>query len=100
MTKRYEDKNGKTGNSTRRAARASSRGVADWGNADPAILTATIARVAFTGGAIRFGYTADGGAYAVGIYGDGDPYTDYIRPDEDINEYFKELYASYGDDRR
>jgi len=100
VAKRYEDKNGKTGTSTRRAARANSRGTADWATADSALLTATIARITFTGGAIRFGYTSDGGAYAVGIYGDGEPYTDYVRPDEDINEYLKELYASYGDDRR
>jgi len=95
MAKRYEDKNGKTGGSTRRAARANSRGIADWGNADPAILTATISRIAFTGGAIRFGYTADGGAYAIGIYGDGEPFTEYVPPSDDVDAYLQGLIDDY-----
>jgi len=44
------------------------------------------------GGAIRIGATRDGGAWAFGIYGDGEqPYTEYIRGDEDVNEYLSDL---------
>ena len=47
------------------------------------------------GGALRLGATRDGGAWAIGIYGlDESPYTEYVRADEDINEFFRGL----GDD--
>jgi len=42
-------------------------------------------------GAIRVGLSRDGGAFAIGIYGDGDPYTEYVGAGEDINEYFANL---------
>ena len=38
------------------------------------------------GGAIRFGYTRDGGAYAVGLYYGGETCTEYIRPGEDVEQ--------------
>ena len=44
---------------------------ADWIRADAAQLQETIAAVAKTGGALRLGYSRDGGAYAIGVYGDG-----------------------------
>lgn len=44
------------------------------------------------GGAVRIGRTRDGGAWAIGVYGDGDqPYTEYIQGSEDINKYLWEL---------
>lgn len=43
------------------------------------------------GGALRLGLSRDGGAYAVGIYGDGDPYTEYVGAGEDVNQYFANL---------
>jgi hypothetical protein len=39
------------------------------------------------GCAVRFGTTRDGGALAVGYLGDGEPYTEYIRPSEDLDAY-------------
>jgi len=42
-------------------------------------------------GALRVGLSRDGGAYAIGIYGDGDPYTEYVGAGEDINEYLATL---------
>lgn len=43
-------------------------------------------------GAIRIGRTRDGGALAIGVYGDGDaPYTDYLRPGESLAGYLEEL---------
>lgn len=68
---------------------------ADWANADPKYLLAVICCIALRGGAIRLGYTRDGGAYAIGIYGDGEPFTEYVKPSEDINDYLRGLYENY-----
>lgn len=44
------------------------------------------------GGAIRIGRTRDGGAWAFGIYGDGEkPYTEYVQASEDVNAYLYNL---------
>lgn len=51
-----------------------------------------IEAIANAGGAVRLGKTRDGGAYAIGIYGDGDqPYTDYLKPSESVVDYLTEL---------
>jgi hypothetical protein len=64
---------------------------ADWMSADPELLQRVVAKITVLGGAIRFGYTRDGGAYAVGIY-IGEKYdTEYVRPQEDLNEYLRGL---------
>lgn len=42
-------------------------------------------------GALRVGLSRDGGALAIGIYGDGDPYTEYIDSPDDTAEYFSGL---------
>jgi len=65
--------------------------IADWASVDGELLRGVIATVAYQGGALRFGYTRDGGAYAIGILGDGEPYTEYVKPNEDINEYLRGL---------
>ena len=89
-----EQKNAKT--QSRRRVSGGNSGPADWRNADPTILWETVSTVANNGGAIRFGYSRDGGAYAIGVYGDGDhPYTDYIRPGEDLNAYLQRLCANW-----
>lgn len=61
------------------------------------LLWLAIYHICMSGGAIRFGLTRDGGALAIGIYGDGDPYTEYLKPDEDITRYLEELIHDYGD---
>lgn len=33
---------------------------------------------------MQFGYTRDGGSYAIRVVGDGDPYTEFIKPTEDV----------------
>jgi len=65
--------------------------IADWQSADADTLLQAIAVVAYQGGALRFGYTRDGGAYAIGIYLGGEHYTEYVRPREDINAYLAGL---------
>lgn len=67
------------------------KGAADWGSCDPEKLQAAVVAAGNIGGALRFGYTSDGGAYSIGIYGDGDPYTHYVRPDEDIDGTLRDL---------
>jgi len=69
---------------------------ANWMLCDPEMLQYTITAVAQKGGALRLGYTRDGGAYAIGIYGDGDPYTEYISPTEDVNEQLRSIASDFG----
>lgn len=64
---------------------------ADYDEADAAKLRRAISAAASVGGALRFGYSRDGGAYAVGIYGDGDPYTEFVRPSEDFDLFLDEI---------
>jgi len=71
------------------------RGSADWSECDGEVLRKAAAAVSKHGGAIRLGYTRDGGAYAIGIYGDGEPFTEYVPPSEDITEFMKGLIEDY-----
>lgn len=82
-----------------RANRRRNRGAsspADWGTANASKLLAAIVAVSRHGFAIRFGYTRDGGAFAVGIIGDGEPYTEFTRPTEDIDLYLDGIIDDYG----
>lgn len=76
------------------------KSTANWEDVDGELIKATIVAAALTGGALRFGYTSDGGAYALGIYGDGDkPYTEYVRPSEDIDAVLRDIEAAFLDIR-
>lgn len=68
---------------------------ADWQSCDAAKLQAVISAVSQHGFAVRFGYTKDGGAFAVGIIGDGEPFTEFVRPTEDIDVYLEGLLQDY-----
>jgi len=72
-------------------------GIADYDLVDAELIRSAISAAAGAGGAIRFGYSRDGGAYAVGIYGDGDPYTEYVRPSEGLDGFLRELEESFLD---
>lgn len=67
------------------------RVVANWEASDGDILRSVIELVSDHDGALRLGRSRDGGSYAIGIYGDGEPYTEYIPATEDINAYLSEL---------
>lgn len=69
---------------------------ADWGSADAGLLHAVIAAITARGGAVRFGYSRDGAAYSVGVYLGAERFTEYIRPQEDINDYLKNLAIDFG----
>lgn len=102
--------NGKTKDSQReadkprqRANRRRNRGTnnsAEWGDANADKVLAAISAIARNGFAVRFGYTRDGGAFAIGVVGDGDPFTEYVRPNEDIDLYLDGLIQDYIDGSR
>lgn len=86
-----------------RASRRRNRGgvqAAEWGDADADKIVTLISTVAKHGFAIRFGYTRDGGAFAIGIVGDAEPYTEYCRPNEDINLFIDGFIEDYRDGSR
>lgn len=83
-----------------RKGRRPTAGIADWASANGATLIRAIIAAANCQGALRFGYSRDGGAYAIGVYGDGEPYTDFVAPTEDINEtleYYVNLFEDIAD---
>lgn len=84
------------GDGKRPRRRRQSRETADYAAANAELLQRAIASVALQGGALRLGYTSDGGAYAIGVYGDGDPYTDYVKPSENIDDYLADLAEAWG----
>lgn len=94
---RKKDENGKGvfGNRPKFGDNGSS--VCDWMSADTGTITKLIDTITSRGGAIRFGYTRDGGAYALGLYY-GDEYTtEYCRPSEDLERflvYWIEFYQN------
>ena len=74
---------------------------ADWASANSELLLRAVEIASVNGGAIRFGYTRDLGAYSVGIYGDGDPYTVTVSPANDIDITLQDiidLFESIRDD--
>ena len=91
-------RNGRQAENERRRLRGRNRGkveAADWGNATSDLVSAAIVAVTQHGYAIRFGYTRDGGAFAVGVIGDGEPFTEFVRPTEDIDAFLSELADDY-----
>lgn len=64
---------------------------ADWTLADPALVLSLVCAVAMEGGAVRFGYTRDGGAYSIGLYLGENSKTYYCNEADGINEQLKEL---------
>lgn len=88
----HEDPNPARRNRSKRA----NKGVVSFALVDGEMLKYACAAVAQRGGALRLGYTRDGGAFAIGVYGDGDPYTEYIDPHQDVNEFLKDLAEDWG----
>jgi len=79
----------------RRENRHRDSGNADWGTCNSAKLVNAIQQVTKHGYAIRLGYTREGSAFAIGIVGDGEPFTEYVRPSEDIDLYLDGLAEDY-----
>ena len=84
-----------------RARRNSNRGEvegADWGDADPVLLSKALCCVTVYGFAIRLGYTRDGGAFSIAVISDEKLPTKYVRPSEGIDEYLQFLINTYARD--
>lgn len=58
----------------------------DWGSVEPAVIAKLIELVTGRGGAIRFGYSRDGQAGAIGVYYGDQRDTVYIRPNQDFSD--------------
>lgn len=84
-------KNAKDEARDRKRPHSRSKGAAEYRELDGAALVRCLARIAEAGGAIRFGYTRDGGAFNIGVYGLGDPYTEYMRPGDDVIGFLEEV---------
>lgn len=80
-------------NETRRRRQKSS--VADWGGIDGDKIGRIVSAITKVGGAVRFGYSRDGGAYSVGIYGDGKPFTEFHPDDEGVDEWLEGIAYDY-----
>lgn len=81
--------------------RGKSTAVADWASCDGEILKRAIIAASSVGGALRFGCSRDSGAYCIGIYGDGEPYTEWVKGSEDIDTTLTlviELFEGIADD--
>lgn len=71
------------------------QGGADWSMADTGLLVKLIDTVTSRGGAVRFGYTRDGGAYAVGLYYGGESTSEYCRPSESLEAFLEKWIEFY-----
>jgi len=69
--------------------------VSDWEGVNEKLLVHAIGIVSRKGGALRLGYTRDGGAYAIGVYAGANYWTDYLRPTDDPEEYLQSLIESF-----
>lgn len=84
----------KNGSTTERRRRTESS-TADWAGVSPELLQRLVCVVAFMGGAVRFGYSRDGGAFSIGIYGDGEPYTEYRPGDVELDDWLQGLIMDF-----
>lgn len=73
---------------TRQANRGNGE-TADWESVDPELLRKLVASITIHGGTVTFGYTRDGGAYYVNFYVDGESAKEYVRPTENVDEFFR-----------
>ena len=76
---------------------AANSGIADWASASPSLLQRAVTAVARCGGALRLGYSRDGGVYSIGVYYNGESETDYVRESEGIDGYLTSLIEDFGD---
>lgn len=78
-----------------RGRRASSAVTIDLRKVNWVELAALLCVFAEAGGAVRVGYTRDGGALALGVYLGDDYATEYIRPHEDLSAALLEIAEAW-----
>lgn len=89
---------GSSKTSEQRKIRNSQRGdgiTADWFDASDTSIASAVRAVAARGCAIQFGYTRDLASYRIRIVGDGDPFDEYLRGNEDVNLWLDSITADY-----
>lgn len=69
--------------------------IADWGGVDSGLIRQVIEQITKRGGAVRFGYTRDGGAYSLGIYGDGKPFSEFCPANSDVASWLEGIVYDY-----
>lgn len=67
-----------------------------WSDVSESTLAAFVVGMTNAELAVRFGYTRDGGAVSLGIYGDGDPFTEYCRGSESLSDWLEGFAEDYG----
>lgn len=78
----------------RRGKRGSGQPI-DWSSVTSDVIAGLVIAVTSQGGAVRFGLSRDGTALAVGILGDGEPYTEWFRPSDDVESDLIEMAARW-----
>jgi hypothetical protein len=78
-----------------RSRRNSLAGSMDITNLDPLPLLALVYAFAADGGAVRIGYSRDGGSLAVGCYMGNDYSTEYVRPNELFDSACQEIAEAW-----
>jgi len=67
----------------------------NWDEVPDVVVIQLITAATAAGGAVRFGGSRDGGVLALGVYGDGDPYTEWFHDAEEFLEFAHDLIAVY-----
>jgi hypothetical protein len=75
--------------------RNSDGGGADWGSVNPDVICRVLSAITSRGGAIRFGYSRDGGAYAIGLYYGGVAKTVYCSPHDSVDSLLSTWAEKY-----
>jgi len=92
VAKRQVEAKKSKGRQRRYGATAKTSERADWRTVSNVAIVSVIQAAAEVGGALRFGCSRDGGAYALGVYGDGpDVYTLYAGSVEEMEEHITHL---------
>lgn len=68
---------------------------ADWGAVSAELIGKLVDTVSSRGGAVRFGYTRDGGAYSLGLYYGSGHKTFYCRGGEDVEAFVNQWITFY-----
>lgn len=89
MSKPYDSTRSNRRISKRRAQQ--SHDPINWDVINSKTITDLIQSATRSGGAVRFGATRDHGALALGVYGDGEPYTEYFRDPDEFDDFTQEL---------
>lgn len=76
-----------------RENKGSRDGKANWENADAEIIRDLIVSAGAAGGAVRFGYSRDRGAYSLGVYVGSERETQYLGLYGDLDEWLLEWKA-------